>query len=322
MGWFSPKSASSLWPREIPTFTRIPADQPPIVFGGGPNLARQLEHARKHSVDTIICSALDSDPRLRLNAAVAARFAAQISAGMNRLAELTGAGQQWIVVEEYAPPCWNRPIREAAGRIRVIDLPNHYPQADPTLLLYTLLGRRLPPGSPPSDQGAIIVDAPAAAAFGDGNMTSVPLGVLNHRTGKAFYLDVPAGMTLSAALDSGGLGAADMDLLGGDFLREHHLSPDHRVGEGDLTVHLLPRAKRPAAEPCIRCGWCAQVCPTRVAPAWVLEAAQRGDRNLAHAAGFDACIECGLCDQICPAHLPLVAAIRQVKGGFSNSTPS
>jgi electron transport complex protein RnfC len=313
MGWFSSKSDLITWPKEIPTFTKILSTQPPAIFRGGPALEQQLEQARNHPIDTIICSVLDGDPRLRLNAAVAARFGVQISAGMNRLAELTGATQQWIVVEEYSPPPWLRPIRESAGRTRIIDLPNHYPQADPTLLLYTLLGRRLPPGSSPTDQRAIIAAAPALAAIGDGNMTSVPLGLLNHRTGKSSYFDVPVGMSLSAMLESAGINTDGMMLLSGDRLRDHHLSAEHRVGDGDLTIHLLPRPIPPAAEPCIRCGWCAHVCPTRAAPAWLLEAAQRGDKHLAHAGGLDACIECGLCDQICPANLPLLAAIRQTR---------
>jgi electron transport complex protein RnfC len=313
MGWLFSKSAVSSWPVEIPAFKRIDVDVPPTIYRGGPGFLAQLEHARNGRIDTIICSALDGDPRLRLNAAVAAIWADPLIAGLDRLAELTGAKRTWIAVEENSPRSWVRALRRSAGRIEVIPLPNHYPQADPTMLLYTLTGRRLAPRFLPTEQGVLLLDAPTAAAFGDGHMTYVPLGVLDHRNGWPWYLEVPAGITLAAALRACGVGAEGITFLGGDRLRDHRLSAAHRVGEGDLTIHLLPPSPPAPAEPCIRCGWCAQTCPTRAAPAWLLEAAQRSNACLARSGGLGACIECGLCDQVCPAHLPLLSAIRQLK---------
>jgi electron transport complex protein RnfC len=96
------------------------------------------------------------------------------------------------------------------------------------------------------------------------------------------------------------------------------------VGTGELCLHLLTPVEPAEVEACIRCGWCADVCPTRVKPAWVLEAAQRGNDRLAHSGRAEACIECGLCDEVCPAHLPLLGAIRRFESGdnYSKSIPS
>jgi electron transport complex protein RnfC len=321
MGWLSSKSPASDWPREIPTFVPIAVASPATTESreigadrhNSPNLPAQLEQAAGRRIDVVVCSALDGDTNLHLNAAVAARWAGECAQGVCGLVEKAGARRAVIVVDASAPAAWIAPIRAAARnrKLVVVELPNHYPQADPTLLIYALTGRRLKPGALPTEQGVILLDAPAALAMG-GAKTS-PLGVMDHRTGRAIYLDVPLGVPLGAALAAGGAAAEGMILRGGDFSRDIRLSPQQTVGHGELTIHVLPAPLPRAAEPCIRCGWCAEVCPTRVAPAWLLEAAQRHDGRMARRGGRDACIECGLCDQVCPSGLPLLDAIRQVK---------
>ena len=66
-------------------------------------------------------------------------------------------------------------------------------------------------------------------------------------------------------------------------------------------------------DPCVRCNWCAEACPTRLRPAGVLEAAQYEDVALAERHGVDACIECGICSYVCPSHLPLLDGVRRIR---------
>jgi Na+-translocating ferredoxin:NAD+ oxidoreductase RnfC subunit len=79
-------------------------------------------------------------------------------------------------------------------------------------------------------------------------------------------------------------------------------------------MSLIPARPHVVAEPCIRCGWCAQTYPTVVQPAGLLEAAQRKDLAMADRFGLGACMECGICSYMCPSHLPLLQGIRVLKG--------
>jgi Na+-translocating ferredoxin:NAD+ oxidoreductase RnfC subunit len=102
-------------------------------------------------------------------------------------------------------------------------------------------------------------------------------------------------------------------LLRGDVLKDQPVTADAILAGGELTLHVLPARQLVVPDPCIRCGWCAQTCPTVVQPAGLLEAAQRNDLDLADRYGLDACIECGICAYICPSHLPLLQGIRVLK---------
>jgi Na+-translocating ferredoxin:NAD+ oxidoreductase subunit C len=320
MGWFSSKSPVSVWPQEIPTFIAVAGTTPAgsgavgsVNRHNSPDLNAQLEQARGKPVDAVICCALDSEPKLRLNAAVAARRAESVLKGVASLVEKTGAKRACVVVDDASPAAWVDPVYAAARRnkVSVFELPNSYPQADPTMLIYALMGRRLKPSSLPTEHGVVLVDAPAAAAFG--GETVVPLAVVEQLTGRVVYLEAAAGTTLGDALAAAGFGTEGATLFGGDFLRKSRVLPSQIAGAGELAIHILAPLAAPAAQPCIRCGWCALVCPTRVSPAWLLEAAQHHDERLARRGGRDACIECGLCDQVCPSRLPLLETIRLLK---------
>ena len=84
----------------------------------------------------------------------------------------------WAVVDAADPPARWEGVRKAAAamganELRIVPLANDYPQADPTLLVYTLTRRKLRPGSGggagvhlPTEQGVLLLDAAAAVAAG------------------------------------------------------------------------------------------------------------------------------------------------------------
>jgi electron transport complex protein RnfC len=104
--------------------------------------------------------------------------------------------------------------------------------------------------------------------------------------------------------------AGDGQLRAGELLRQLEVLPDAMIGTGELTLHISAAERPIASDPCVRCGWCVDACPTGVHPAFVLEAAQRSDRALAESFGLAACIGCGICTYVCPSRLPLLRAIR------------
>jgi hypothetical protein len=220
MRWLPSKTAKSRWPAGLAEFTPIagtgeaqPAPWPDRH--NSPNLAAQL---RQSKIDLVICSALDSESGLRLNAAVAARRAEIVAKGIGELLKRTGASRACIVVESRSPREWINPVRAAAGGAAIVQLPNDYPQTDPAMLLRTIARRELKQGELPSDHGVLLIDAAGAATVG--GMPLIPLGILDHATGQAFYMEAAPGMSLAAALSAAGIHSKLRVTRAGDLLRQ------------------------------------------------------------------------------------------------------
>ncbi len=278
--------------------------------------------ADSDAVDTVICCALDSDISPRFSAALMARFAEDIVTGVALLARLLDA-RGIVVVDATTPANWLLPFKSAIAahdQLRLIPLRNDYPQDDPVLLVYTLLNRRLRPRTLPTEVGCLVLDAAAAMAVGRAvkgvAMTDVPVAMHDDRTDDVQYAMVPAGMLLTEMF-----GALSLDMRGamvraGSALRDVRVGLDEcpgngaRVGPGELVFHATGAEADMPSRACIRCGWCLDICPTRLNPAAVLDAAQMGSVGAAEAAGARSCIECGLCAQVCPSQLPLLDAVR------------
>ena len=53
--------------------------------------------------------------------------------------------------------------------------------------------------------------------------------------------------------------------------------------------------------PCISCGKCVDVCPSKIMPYRVEEAIICGDYDIAKKMGVHACTSCGACSYVCPS---------------------
>ncbi len=285
-----------------------------------PDLIAQLLMVLRRPVDTVLCNLLDADPPLRLLANIAVHAPRELVHAVAALRGVCGASSAAIVIDDTTPGSWMTELRAAArsARVRIISLTNDYPQFDPTMLVHRLFQRRLRPNRLPVEQGVVLLDAAAAVAVGqwliDGQpMSTVPVGIFDHVHGEHHYAHVPLGTTVDTLLTALEVDIQHTTLRTGQLLRDLPVAGDHVLAGGELILHVLPLESRPAVDPCIRCGWCTQGCPTRIQPAGLLDAAQREDLAMADHYGLESCIECGICMWVCPSYLPLLEGIRALK---------
>jgi electron transport complex protein RnfC len=283
-----------------------------------PDLQAQLHLALRRPVDTILCGAIDADPGACLNAALAAWYGIELAAGVALLARIAGAGRAMIAIDSRAPAAWSSSLKRCAGElVQVVPLVPDYPQSDPSLMVYTMVNRRLRPRRLPIEMGVLLLDAAAAIAIGrivlgDLPMLSVPLVVRDHVLRQSFFVFAPVGTPARRVLEQARVSSACTVLRGGDVLRDRILPMDCIVGAGDLALHASAPQPSFVADPCVRCGWCVDACPTRVQPAAILEAAQRNNLLTAEEYGLHACIECGICSYVCPSRLPLLPSVQRM----------
>ena len=304
------------------------ADRP-----ASPNLSAQLRSAARQPVETLLCHMLDPDPLLKVQDQWGLRHAEDLLTGLHLLKRLAGARQVLLVIDARQQRRIERRLRRAISTLQDVPIPtlrpvaNTYPQSDPTLLAQTILNRRLAPDDLPTQAGMILLDAVAAVGVGEVARGSAcirrePVVLRDHRRDLAVLCSAWRGARLSDVLMYAGMLHHDPDRVdprhppssepvvrAGDYLRENVIPTNCVIGGGELAFHVEARTGGVNPDPCIRCGWCLEICPTGVHPAGTLEAAGVSSdterRRLAERFGAAACIGCGLCDFVCPSRLPL-----------------
>jgi electron transport complex protein RnfC len=311
---------------------------------GSPDFYAQLRDSE--GVDTVIVTALDSDPAMIVCGRVLEESAADVLAGALLVMRQSGATKLLVVMSVSSPERVRREVSRLvaeAGRVaeevrgsskggekvtlRAVTFENHYPSGDPSLLILRLLGKNrvLQPGMLPTSRGVFLLDSLSAAAIGrairqDAPLMQLPLAVKDHVSGRVYQTRAPVGTPvehvvgavlgneMSAGHAGGGVGGIEIRYA--DVLQERVVPGGAVLSPVDAYLHVLRSAAPASPDPCIRCGWCVEACPTRVHPASVLEASQTRDVRMARGANVHACIECGLCQYVCPSRLPLLTALR------------
>jgi electron transport complex protein RnfC len=289
---------------------------------GSPDLLAQLNQCLWRPVDTLICSALDLDAALPVQATIVRERGPDLYAGVALLAKLTGATSVWVVVDTAAgaavPP--SLAGRGEAVGVRLVPVENEYPRAHPSILLHALARRKLPFGQLPTTHGVLLLDAAAAAMTGaqflrGASALTAPLALHAGLQG-VHLLEAPIGCAFRDALAAVNVAPDRATLRTGSPLRDVRVPPEAVVSAGgELTLFVGPSEEdAPPADPCIRCSWCVEGCPVHIQPAALLEASQRDDPEMAERYGIHACIECGICSYVCPSRLPLLQGIRVMRG--------
>src|SRR2546423_1904938 len=149
-------------------------------------------------IDAVLCSFVDWAPTACPGAALARQFASEIVAGALLVARIVGAPQCMICADQRLPASWLSGIRKLTRKTpaRLITMVNDYPQADPTLLLYTLQHRRLRPGRLPVELGVIVLDAAASFSIGrrflaDEPTTHLALAIRDHARKLSHFVMAP-----------------------------------------------------------------------------------------------------------------------------------
>jgi electron transport complex protein RnfC len=283
-----------------------------------PNLLAQLHESLRRSVDTVVCSVLDGDPNLPIGAAMAVQETDNLIAGVRQIARIAKAARAIIVLQKRLLPGVAATVRRAGGGMAAIEIVNDYPQADPTILLATVLRRKLRPGRLPTEQGVVLLDAAAAVAVGrvvtsNTPMLTVPVAMFNHAHNSTVLAVAPVGASVDDLLAARKMPAGGFIFRGGDVLRNQRIPRVAVLAGGEIALHASPGPTPINPDPCIRCGWCVEACPSCIHPAGLLDASQRRDYIAAERYGLAACVECGLCDYVCPSRLPILNGIRMMR---------
>ena len=276
------------------------------------------------TVHTLIINGTECEPYITADDALMRERSEEIIAGVQLLARTLGVSKVLIGIEDNKPESI-RAMRSAAsaGKFDVIGFPTKYPSGGEKQLIQILTGLEVPSGRLPADLGIVCLNVGTAfaaqRAIGHGEPLISRITTL---TGEAIAqpqnVEVLLGTPMRYLLEFAGCKADSYAtlIMGGPLMGFSLDTADIPVIKTTNCL-LAPTATEippPApAQPCIRCGLCAEVCPASLLPQQLYWYAQAKDiKQLEDHQLFD-CIECGACAWVCPSNIPLVQYYRASK---------
>lgn len=294
--------------------------------GAGFPTAVKLNPGFQRPIDTLIINATECEPYITADDALIRERTVEIITGIRILSHLLGNPSQIIIgIEDNKPEAIAELSRHIDGSgISLVPFPTKYPSGGEKQLIYILTGKELPSGQIPADIGTVCVNIGTTYAIKRAVIDGQPLiSRVTTVTGKACGVnrnyEVLLGTPVEHLLKHNEFDreACSRVIMGGPmmgFSLTSELVPIVKTSNCVLAPSYDEIASEQPAQPCIRCGMCAEACPVSLLPQQLLWYAQAEDHDRLEAHNLFDCIECGACSYVCPSNIPLVQYYRNSKG--------
>ncbi len=304
-----------------------------LVGLGGAGFPTQvkLDAVKKGLIDTVIINAAECEPYITSDTHTMLFESGYVYRGMKLLMTYVPAKKFLIGIEKNKPDAIAKmeEIFSSEAKVRVVSLPDTYPQGGEKILIYNTTGRVVPEGKLPADVGALVINITSLAFLAKYFESGMPLvekcvTVDGSAVKEPKNVIVPVGASIGDVIEFAGGTSKPVGkiLLGGPMMGVavcSTLDPVLKTTNA-LTVLDTKDARLPESTACIHCGRCVDNCPMHLNPTLyaramnIEDAADRAARL--EEAKINLCIECGCCSYVCPAKRPLVATNRLAKAAL------
>lgn len=296
--------------------------------GAGFPTAVKLSPTVKDKLDTLIINGAECEPYITSDTRTMLDSSEYIKKGIDLIRRTSSIKSVIIGIENNKKSAIDKLTSLFASDegVRVVSMPDKYPQGAEKILIYNLSGRIVPEGKLPSDAGVLVMNVTTIAFLAKYIETGMPLvekciTVDGSAIESPKNIIVPIGTSIADVLREV---EADIDavgklLYGGPMMGVAVYSVDDPILKNTNAITALSvrdsLPKRQTA--CIHCGRCAAICPMGLLPtvfskAMNVDSPEERIERLT-TAKINLCIECGSCSFVCPAGRPLVENNRLAK---------
>lgn len=285
----------------------------------------KLHPPRDDKVRTLILNGAECEPYITADDMLMRTRATDIVRGLEIMAFILEPEECVIGIEDNKPEAIEALKQAVAGtRIDIAIVPTKYPSGGEKQLIQLLTGLEVPHGGIPADVGVMCQNVGTAAAvyravrFGEPLISRITTltgdGLANKGNVEALI-----GTPIRFLLEQSGFSEANTQrlIMGGPMMGFTLDDPDIPVIKTTNCIIAGSPEEFPApppAQPCIRCGMCAEACPMELLPQQLFWFAQSQEFEKAEQHNLFDCIECGACSYVCPSTIPLVQFYRYAKG--------
>ncbi|NQD94228.1 electron transport complex subunit RsxC [Pseudomonas sp. CrR25] len=314
----------TLVPPQTPEALVERALQMGIVGLGGAGFPTGLKLAGAEQPDLLLINGAECEPFLTCDDRLMRERAEALIDTADYLATLLGIAETRFGVETNKPEAMaalRDAARQARTQVKIYPLPTRYPAGGQPLMIKSLSGRNLAPGTRPAEVGVLALNVATLHALGRAVFHAEPLIsrvlTLTGACERPGNVEVPVGYPVSALRTAAGADPeGQLTQVGGPMMGQPLPDPAAVISKTSSCLIFGAERYLPAAEPassCIRCTRCVDVCPMSLRPLDLYAAAERQDQASLQALRLEACIECGSCSSTCPSNLPLRDSFRQSK---------
>ncbi len=319
-------AAPWVWPRGREE--RIDAIRNAGIVGLGGAVFSTADKLRGNAgCELLILNGAECEPYISCDDMLMREHPLEIVRGGLAMMDMIGATSTVLVVERDKPDALGA-LRGAIAqlgdtRIKTVRVPTVYPAGGERQLVEALTGREVPSGDYPPAVGCVCQNVGTAYALdrlirrGE-PLTSRIVTVAGNGVANPANVEVPIGTPVRDLIEfcGGYRGRVTRLILGGNMMGYTLPGDDVPITKaGNCVVAACSDEVRESTLewPCIRCGDCADACPSRLLPQALLRASAVDDFDRLGTLGLNDCIECGCCDIACPSHIALTQRFRLAK---------
>ncbi|MFT6791129.1 MAG: electron transport complex protein RnfC [Cellvibrionaceae bacterium] len=293
--------------------------------GAGFPAAVKLNPHVEEPVHTLIVNGTECEPYITADDCLMQNFADEVVAGTQLLAYILGDLKRVVIgIEDNKPDAIAAVQQSAAGTdVEVATFPTKYPSGGEKQLVQILTGKEIPSGQLPAHVGMLVQNVGTAMAAYRAVTRGEPLTwriitVVGESLKLQRNVKALLGTPVRHLLNENGFDPQECPrvIMGGPMMGLALPSdqvPVIKTSNCIIAPSHQEMPEPPPAQPCIRCGICAEACPASLLPQQLYWYAKAEDfERLQNHNLFD-CIECGACSYVCPSAIPLVQYYRAAK---------
>ena len=206
--------------------------------------------------------------------------------------------------------------------MEVVSMMTKYPEGAERQLIYATTGRAINSSMLPADAGCIVDNVETLTAICRAVKEGLPsmervVTVSGDGVVSPGNYRVPFGMNQRELVEAaGGLKEGTEKVIsGGPMMGFAMYTLDTPVTKTSSAIVCLSRdeVSAMAPTPCINCGRCVEVCPSRLLPSRLADVAERHDETEFVKMNGLECMECGCCSYVCPAKRQLKQSIGSMR---------
>lgn len=297
--------------------------------GAGFPVADKLNSRGESAIEFLIINAAECEPYISADEALLRERADKVVLGAEILKQASAARRCIIAIEDTKPDAIAA-LRQALQSemsheqpCELVLIPSKYPAGSERHLIQCVTGIEIATGQHPTENGIVMQNVGTAYATYEAIIEGKPcISRFTTLCGQALQtpknFEVLIGTRADFLFELCGIEASNKQksIVGGSLMGSELVNDKAAICR---TTNCLIAASAnelstlDTEQACIRCGFCADVCPSRLLPQQLFAFSKTLDTTQLLEHGLLDCIECGACDYVCPSQLPLVSTYKESK---------